>query len=67
MIVGAGPGFGHTLALRAAAQGASVVVAARTASRVEEIADAVRRDDEVRRVGGTAIAGPVDALSLIHI
>ena len=61
MIVGAGPGFGHTLALRAAAQGASVVVAARTASRVEEIADAVRRDDEVRRAGGTAIAAPVDA------
>ncbi len=61
MIVGAGPGFGHTLALRAAAQGASVVVAARTASRVEEIADAVRRDDDVRRAGGTAIAAPVDA------
>ena len=61
MIVGAGPGFGHTLALRAAAQGASVVVAARTASRVEDIADAVRRDDDVRRAGGTAIAAPVDA------
>ena len=61
MIVGAGPGFGHTLALRASAQGASVVVAARTASRVEDIADAVRRDDDVRRAGGTAIAAPVDA------
>lgn len=61
MIVGTGPGFGHTLALRAAAQGASVVVAARTASRVEDIADAVRRDDDVRRAGGTAIAVPVDA------
>lgn len=61
MIVGAGPGFGHTLARRAAAQGATVVVAARTVSRVEEMAEAVRADDEVRRAGGTAIAAPVDA------
>lgn len=67
MIVGAGPGFGHTLALRAAARGASVVVAARTASRVEEIADAVRRDDEVRRAGGTAIAAPVDATDPVSV
>lgn len=61
MIVGAGPGFGHTLARRAAAQGATVVVAARTVSRVEEMAEAVRADDEVRRAGGMAIAAPVDA------
>ena len=67
MIVGAGPGFGHTLALRAAARGASVVVAARTASRVEEIADAVRRDDEGRRAGGTAIAAPVDATDPVSV
>ena len=55
VIVGAGPGFGRTLALRAAGEGATVVVAARTVSRVEEIAG------EVRAAGGTAIAAPVDA------
>lgn len=55
MIVGAGPGFGRTLALRAAEEGASVVVAARTVARVEEIAD------EVRAAGGRAFAAPVDA------
>lgn len=55
VIVGAGPGFGRTLALRAAEEGASVVVAARTLARVEEIAA------EVRAAGGEAFAAPVDA------
>ncbi|KAA0917936.1 SDR family oxidoreductase [Dietzia sp. ANT_WB102] len=55
VIVGAGPGFGRTLALRAAAKGATVVVAARTESRVVEIAE------EVRAGGGNAIAASVDA------
>ena len=55
VIVGAGPGFGRTLALRAAERGATVVVAARTVSRVEEIAA------EVRAAGGTAHAAAVDA------
>ena len=55
VIVGAGPGFGRNLALRAAEEGASVVVAARTVSRVEEIAA------EVRAAGGRALAAPVDA------
>ncbi|MFN3338275.1 MAG: SDR family oxidoreductase [Dietzia sp.] len=55
VIVGAGPGFGRTLALRAAERGATVVVAARTASRLDGIVD------EVRAAGGTAIAAAVDA------
>ncbi len=55
VIVGAGPGFGRTLALRAAEQGATVVVAARTASRLDGIVD------EIRAAGGTAIAAAVDA------
>lgn len=55
VIVGAGPGFGRTLALRAAAEGATVVVAARTASRLDGIVE------EVRAAGGTAIAAAVDA------
>src|SRR5699024_1780831 len=48
VIVGAGPGFGRTLALSAAREGATVVVAARTASRLEELAE------EIRAEGGTA-------------
>lgn len=55
VIVGAGPGFGRTLALRAAEEGATVVVAARTASRLDGIVD------EVREAGGSAIAAAVDA------
>jgi len=55
VIVGAGPGFGRTLALRAAEKGATVVVAARTVSRVEDIAA------EVRAAGGSALAAEVDA------
>lgn len=55
VIVGAGPGFGRTLALSAAREGATVVVAARTVSRLEELVA------EIRSVGGTAVAAPVDA------
>ncbi|MDX2357057.1 SDR family oxidoreductase [Dietzia sp. PP-33] len=55
VIVGAGPGFGRTLALRAAEEGATVVVAARTASRLDEMVD------EIRAAGGTAHAATVDA------
>ncbi len=42
MIVGAGPGLGATLARRCAVDGADVVVAARTQSKLEEIAGDVR-------------------------
>lgn len=54
VIVGAGPGFGRTLALSAAQEGATVVVAARTASRLDELVAEIRAD------GGTAYAAPVD-------
>jgi len=54
VVVGAGPGFGRTLALRAAAEGASVVVAARSGERL----DAIVRD--VRAAGGDARAVTVD-------
>ncbi|HHX84926.1 MAG TPA: SDR family oxidoreductase [Actinomycetales bacterium] len=55
VIVGAGPGFGRRLALRAAAEGATVVVAARTASRL----DAMVHD--IRSAGGRAYSVAVDA------
>lgn len=54
-ILGAGPGFGTSLALRAAAQGANVVVAARTKDKVDKIAQ------QVKDAGGNAIALSVDA------
>lgn len=54
VIVGAGPGFGRALALQAAREGATVVVAARNAERLDELAA------EVREAGGRGIAVPVD-------
>ena len=54
VVVGAGPGFGRTLALQAADRGAHVVVAARSAGRVEELAA------EIRAAGGRATAATVD-------
>ena len=55
VIIGAGPGFGRTLALEAAREGATVVVAARTQERLDQLAD------EITQVGGRAIAAAVDA------
>jgi NAD(P)-dependent dehydrogenase (short-subunit alcohol dehydrogenase family) len=49
VIGGVGEGIGHALALRAAAHGAKVVLAARTTSRVEAYAD------EVKAAGGVAL------------
>ena len=49
VIGGVGEGIGQSMALRAAAQGAKVVLAARTVSRVEAYAD------EVRAAGGVAV------------
>lgn len=54
VIVGAGPGFGRALALRAARESATVVVAARNAERLEGLAA------EIGEAGGTGIAAPVD-------
>lgn len=57
IIGGVGEGIGHSLAVRAAAQGAKVVMAARTASRLEAI------EDEITKAGGTAISTPMDMSS----
>ena len=54
MIAGAGPGLGATLARRCAADGADVVIAARTRSTLEQIAD------DVRAQGQRALAVPTD-------
>jgi NAD(P)-dependent dehydrogenase (short-subunit alcohol dehydrogenase family) len=58
VIGGVGEGIGHSMALRAAAQGAKVILAARTVSRVEAYAD------EVKAAGGVAIPVRCDMSSL---
>ncbi|GAA4680944.1 SDR family oxidoreductase [Gordonia humi] len=54
VVSGVGPGLGRSLCLRAAANGASVVLGARTESRLTEVAA------EVRDLGGTALVVPTD-------
>ncbi len=54
VICGIGPGLGRSIALRSAQQGADVVLAARTASRLEEVGK------EVTALGRRALAVPAD-------
>lgn len=57
IIVGGGRGLGRTIATTLAAQGATIVVAARTRGEIEETADLVRA------AGGQALAVQTDATS----
>jgi NAD(P)-dependent dehydrogenase (short-subunit alcohol dehydrogenase family) len=54
LVSGVGPGMGRDVALRFAAEGAAVVLGARTMERVEKLTD------EVRAAGGTATAVELD-------
>ena len=54
VICGVGAGLGRSIALRSAEQGADVVLAARTASRLEEVSK------EVSALGRRALAVPTD-------
>src|SRR5579871_6709963 len=54
IVCGIGPGLGRSIALRSASQGADVVLAARTASRLEEVAK------EITALGRRALAVPAD-------
>ncbi len=54
VVSGVGPGLGRSLCLRAAAHGARVVLAARTQSRLDDVAA------EVRDAGGQALVVPTD-------
>jgi len=54
IISGVGPGLGRSIAIRSAGQGADVVLAARTASRLDEVAK------EVMALGRRALAVPTD-------
>jgi NAD(P)-dependent dehydrogenase (short-subunit alcohol dehydrogenase family) len=54
IVSGIGPGLGRSIAMRSAEQGADVVLAARTESRVDEVAK------EVTALGREALAVPTD-------
>ncbi|HEY9328060.1 MAG TPA: SDR family oxidoreductase [Streptomyces sp.] len=54
LVSGVGPGLGRSLAVRSALAGAQVVLAARTRSRLESVAD------EIRGLGGQAAVVPAD-------
>lgn len=54
VISGVGPALGSTLARRCAAAGADLVLAARTAERLDDVAT------QVRAMGGCAVAVPTD-------
>jgi NAD(P)-dependent dehydrogenase (short-subunit alcohol dehydrogenase family) len=54
IVSGIGPGLGRSIAIRSAEQGADVVLAARTESRLEEVAK------EVSGLGRRALAVPTD-------
>ena len=54
VVTGAGPGLGQAIAVQAAKAGADLVLAARTESRLHEVAD------EVKQLGRRALAVPTD-------
>ena len=54
LVTGAGRGFGRSIALRLAADGAAVALVARSRDQLESVAD------EIRAAGGRAIAAPAD-------
>ena len=54
VVCGVGPGLGRSIALASARAGADVVLAARTASRLDEVAK------EVTALGHRAVAVPAD-------
>jgi NAD(P)-dependent dehydrogenase (short-subunit alcohol dehydrogenase family) len=54
VVSGVGPGLGRSIALQSARAGADVVLAARTAARLDEVAK------EVTALGGRAVAIPTD-------
>ena len=55
LVAGVGPGMGRSTAVRAAANGAAVVVAARTIDRLNDVRD------EIAAAGGRACSVPTDA------
>jgi len=64
MIVGAGPGLGRRLALRSAEEGADLVLAARSASTLDETAELVRSAGRRALPVATDVSKPAEVRSL---
>jgi NAD(P)-dependent dehydrogenase (short-subunit alcohol dehydrogenase family) len=60
LVAGVGPGMGRSTAIRAAANGAAVVLAARTVERLNEVRD------EIVGAGGRACSVPTDAADAVQ-
>ncbi len=61
IVTGAGRGIGEAIAIRFAAEGARVVLAARTASELETVAS------RIKSAGGAAVVVPTDVVDAIQI
>lgn len=64
LITGASRGIGAALAKKMAADGAHVLLVARTVGGLEEVDDAIQADPRARKNGGRATLIPMDLLNL---
>ncbi len=64
LIVGAGRGIGEAIALRFAAEGAKLMLAARTASELEAVAEAINSEGGTARFVVTDVTAPPEVVSL---
>lgn len=65
LVAGVGPGLGRALALRSAAAGADLVLASRSAERLEELAGEVRDAGRRALVVPTDLADPASVAALV--
>ncbi|RDI12063.1 NAD(P)-dependent dehydrogenase (short-subunit alcohol dehydrogenase family) [Rhodococcus sp. AG1013] len=61
VVAGVGPGLGRAIAVRSADAGARVILAARTESRLDAVAE------EIRDSGGTALCVPTDLMEAASV
>ncbi len=66
LIVGAGRGIGEAIALRFAAEGAKLMLAARTAQELEAVAEAVNSEGGTARFVVTDVTAPLEVASLVQ-
>ena len=66
LIVGAGRGIGEAIALRFAAEGAKLMLAARTAPELEAVAEAVNSEGGTARFVVTDVTVPPEVASLVQ-
>src|SRR6266404_2533447 len=66
LIVGAGRGLGQAIALRFAAEGARLILAARTAPEIEEVAEMVRAASGTAHTLATDVTAPREVSHLVQ-